>query len=281
MRRFVLLITFFGLLACDPTAGGRSGDNDKKTAALVPEASIIIYGDSRSGHVTHRLIANAIASLSPDFIFHTGDLVHLPESPEDWQVFDSITAGLRNSAAFYPARGNHDAGEAWYEFFELPGNEMWYEVTVRGMRFLVLDSTSPIEPGSEQYEWLKAALSSQSEESGLLMVVLHHPVYSSSLHGGREDLSKGLVPLFKRYGVDAVFSGHCHNYEHVLKGGIHYVTTGGGGALLYRFAKKHPGSLAFYSAYHFLGLKREGDRVHVTAYTPELQVLDDFYISDR
>ena len=42
-----------------------------------------------------------------------------------------------------------------------------------------------------------------------------------------------LAALFEKYHVSAGFFGHDHNYQHYLKNGIHYVTTGGGGAPLY------------------------------------------------
>jgi hypothetical protein len=44
----------------------------------------------------------------------------------------------------------------------------------------------------------------------------------------------GLQPDTKYYyDLTAGFFGHDHNYQHYLKNGVHYVTTGGGGAPLY------------------------------------------------
>jgi hypothetical protein len=42
-----------------------------------------------------------------------------------------------------------------------------------------------------------------------------------------------LMPVFEKYKVTAGFFGHDHNYQHYLKNGVHYFTTGGGGAPLY------------------------------------------------
>ena len=38
-----------------------------------------------------------------------------------------------------------------------------------------------------------------------------------------------LVPIFKRSGVKAVFSGHEHNFQHSCVEGINYFITGAGG----------------------------------------------------
>ena len=41
-----------------------------------------------------------------------------------------------------------------------------------------------------------------------------------------------LVPLFEKYDVQMVFSGHDHDYERGTVNGIKYVVTGGGGERL-------------------------------------------------
>ena len=62
---------------------------------------------------------------------------------------------------------------------------------------------------------------------------MHHPPFSISLHGGQRDLRERWTPLFERYGVTAVFSGHDHCYERAERNGVHYFVSGGGGAPLY------------------------------------------------
>ena len=55
------------------------------------------------------------------------------------------------------------------------------------------------------------------------------PFDSGSGHGSNLDAREALVPLFERYGVDLVFSGHDHVYERGTVHGVRYVMTGGGG----------------------------------------------------
>ena len=79
-------------------------------------------------------------------------------------------------------------------------------------------------PGSVQYNWLEQKLIRSREESLFTFVILHHAPYSSGPHGfpaGTDesfDKQSGvpvreLTPLFMKYGVDAVFSGHDEMWE--------------------------------------------------------------------
>ena len=81
------------------------------------------------------------------------------------------------------------------------------------------------QPGSTQYRWLEQALREAQGTSAFTFVMFHHCPYSSGVHGlapgkgeGRDPLSgrplQELTPLFMRYGVDAVFTGHDEMYEH-------------------------------------------------------------------
>jgi 3',5'-cyclic AMP phosphodiesterase CpdA len=61
----------------------------------------------------------------------------------------------------------------------------------------------------------------------------HHPLYSDGkTHGSQVDLRVVLEPLFVKYGVNVVFSGHDHVYERLKpQKGITYFVSGAGGQL--------------------------------------------------
>ncbi len=78
--------------------------------------------------------------------------------------------------------------------------------------------------GSRQYNWLEQQLVDAQEQSLFTFVFFHHAPYSSGPHGfpsGVGDLFdnqsgipvRALTPLFMKYGVDAVFSGHDEIWE--------------------------------------------------------------------
>jgi hypothetical protein len=61
----------------------------------------------------------------------------------------------------------------------------------------------------------------------------HHPLYSSGgRHGSETDLRVVLEPLFMKYNVNAVFSGHDHVYERIKpQHDIYYFVSGSAGQL--------------------------------------------------
>lgn len=73
-------------------------------------------------------------------------------------------------------------------------------------------------PGSEQYRWLETQLADAQKKSRFTFVQFHHTMFGSGPHSipfGKEGFSgqagipmRVLLPLFMKYGVDLVFSGH-------------------------------------------------------------------------
>ncbi len=95
-------------------------------------------------------------------------------------------------------------------------------------------------PGSVQYQWLEKQLADAQQKSRFTFVQFHHAPYSVGPHGFPAGASQGqdtqsgqpvrvLSPLFEKYGVDVVFSGHDEMYEHSIVNGIHYYDVGMGG----------------------------------------------------
>jgi len=79
-------------------------------------------------------------------------------------------------------------------------------------------------PGSDQYLWLEEQLACSQQRALFTFVIVHQAPYSSGLHGrppgtGEDEDSwsgvplRELTPLFMKYGVDAVFSGHDELWE--------------------------------------------------------------------
>ncbi len=75
-----------------------------------------------------------------------------------------------------------------------------------------------LTPNSEQYLWLEAELKNAQITSQFTFLIFHHAPYSSGPHGFEPENHSGiplrkLTPLFMKYGVDAVFSGHDETWE--------------------------------------------------------------------
>ena len=77
------------------------------------------------------------------------------------------------------------------------------------VEFFVLDSNY-MDPA--QLSWIDQKL--HSSPAKWRICYFHHPLFSNGKHHGSDpDLRAQLLPIFQRYGVNVVFSGHEHVYE--------------------------------------------------------------------
>ena len=103
---------------------------------------------------------------------------------------------------------------------------------------------------------------------------LHRLPYGSSRHGGDQKVKAELEPLFVRHGVDLVFGGHDHVYEHTMPiQGVIYVVSGGGGRRLYR-AGKSTWTAFSMSAHHAVLVRVDGRHLSLEAVEADGTVVD-------
>jgi hypothetical protein len=139
---------------------------------------------------------------------------------------------------FHASLGNHDnPNQRFYRLFNM-GGQRYYSFRgpktavgngLGSVRFFALDSNYL---DKEQLDWLDAQLAGSDAEWRIPF--FHHPLYSSGrTHGSALEARAVLEPLFVKYGVSAVFSGHDHFYERIKpqKGDIVYWVSGAGGSL--------------------------------------------------
>lgn len=248
-----------------------------------------VYGDNRTRPLQHWRVTEAILRTRPQFVLNTGDLVTRGHTYDNWEgEFFQPAARLLASICLFPTLGNHEGDSHWYyDFFALPSpGEAWYSFRRGPAYFLALNSEKPRGPESEQYRWLLKELASDACRSARWRFAYwHRPAYSSSAHGGAADMRKLIVPLLLEAGFDIVFAGHDHCYERSYADGLYHITTGGGGAPLYgqrptdeEGRSRNPASQVFRSAIHFCLVEIEGDKLTLTALTPDGETIDSFSI---
>jgi predicted MPP superfamily phosphohydrolase len=156
--------------------------------------------------------------------------------------------------------------------------------------------------------WLERHLKQASEDKTVehIVVIMHHPVYSTTMRETPPNPEKpgsgectGPVreyyePLFRKYGVQLVFSGHAHLYDRFVvpngKSETHYIVTGGGGGPLNGGGRQKdvPG-VAFSKArvcdYHVVRVEVDGPQLAVSciliqgnAQAPSSKVFEQFKI---
>ncbi len=207
--------------------------------------SFIVYGDSRSNAAAHARVIERIRQEVPDFLLGTGDIVNEGASEADWAKLFEVEGALLRGTTMFPSLGNHDrqgrgrTADNFRKYFAVPENspdpERYYAFTYGNSRFLILDSNTYSFALTDQTAWIEQQLQSARLDRQIehVFVTMHHPPFSVSLHGGQSQLREAWTPLFEKYQVDAVFSGHDHVYSRAKKNGVNYYVSGGGGAPLY------------------------------------------------
>ena len=244
--------------------------------------SFIVFGDSRSTTPgAHRRVVDRVRDEVPDFVLGTGDIVTEGQSAADWQMFFDVERDLLRENVLYPSLGNHDrqgrgrTADNFRRYFALPENspdpERYYAFTYGSARFLILDSNAHSFALTDQTEWIEQQLQAARLDPTIrhIFVTMHHPPYSISLHGGQEELREAWTPLFEKYQVAAVFSGHDHVYSRAEKNGVRYFVSGGAGAPLYprkpRSSRQDLDATQYFERVnHYLKIHVFGDLVEVT-----------------
>jgi 3',5'-cyclic AMP phosphodiesterase CpdA len=165
-----------------------------------------------------------------DMVIMLGDNMYGSQEPADFVVkFERPYKPLLDKGVrFYAALGNHDRPtNVFYAPFNMNG-QRYYTFARRNVQFFVLDSDA-LDP--KQRQWIELQL--RDSRSAWKICYFHHPLYSDGgRHGPSIDLRVVLEPLFVKYGVNIVFSGHDHVYERLMpQKGIHYFVSGAGGQL--------------------------------------------------
>ncbi len=246
-----------------------------------------VYGDTRDGHKPHRAVVAKIVQSNPAFVLQTGDLVKSGADNSLWRIYDEITGDMRSKFPVYPARGNHDVGGTGYEDrVTAPftsGNKLWYSFNRGNSHFvsLSIDNYSSYDLGSPQYQWLEADLAAAKPNARHIFIFFHVGPYSIGSHGSDLTVRRILCPLFEKYGVRAVFTGHDHLYYHTRRSGIHYIVAGGGGAPLY-YPDPKKGAIKgdlWAREYNYVLCDVKGDTVDVAAYRSDGALIERFTIA--
>jgi hypothetical protein len=209
--------------------------------ARAAKFTFAVVGDYGSGTSNETAVASLIDSWQPDFVLTVGDNAYPEGSTQllDRDIFGPYAAVMRESA-WFPALGNHDVkaddGRPELEAFHSLGAERWYRFTWGSAGFVVLDSDTPVAPGSPQLRFARRAL---AHRSCFRFAAWHHPPWEPRGRPLSPGLRRNIVPLVEKDGVQIVFVGHLHAYARSRPHhGVVYVAVGTGGASLDDDARK-------------------------------------------
>lgn len=240
-------------------------DNDKGFTAL-------IFPDSQSSDYSGwQQLARAAQQRHKDseLYINMGDLVDNGQYGSQWRAWLGSVEPFSADTAFAPVIGNHEAysldwqmtpPKAYINLFAVPGNGLpeykrqFYSFDYGPVHFTVLDTNFHEAQGwqpqllTDELRWLEQDLA--NSKARWKIVLQHRDVfmYAFSKESGRPeratfflDFSRQLMPLYEKYGVDAVLSAHLHTYRRRLPlrnfapsdAGITYILTGVAGNVRY------------------------------------------------
>jgi acid phosphatase type 7 len=271
---------------------GSSGTDRFRTAPADEDSrfSFAVVGDSGDGGRAQLEVAGLLERLRPDLILHAGDVVYPRGAEKDYdRRFFAPYRTLLKEVPIFLVLGNHDVrhrdGAAYLDNFYPPlhnpgSTKRFYSFDWGGAHFVALDSE--LYHGDrgagpeEQKAFLERDLAATRKR--WKFAFLHRSLYSSSRYGLDELIREDLEPLFARYGVDVVFSGHDHAYERTAPVmGVTHVVSGGGGREVYR-AGKERWTACSKSAHHAVLVHIGDSRLDLEAIEPDGNVFDRWHL---
>jgi len=196
------------------------------------EVSCKIFNDIHNYHNLFTRMMGYPIMQNYDFVVFNGDMLNATPSETDIisNIIKPCTKLFASSKPLIAPRGNHENrrefARKYFDYFQLGDNNLgYYAFTWGPVYFIILDSgedSEDIDPANlwagdiqrrMQQNWLEEALQTEEKKNALYTVVIKHiPTYtntSKERHGMIYEREL-YQPLFHKYGIDALISGHTH-----------------------------------------------------------------------
>lgn len=182
-----------------------------------------------SGEASHngKILLSAIDSINKNcvnFTIVTGDLVNQMEYLKYEELFQALN---RLDSGYYLVPGNHDVGmipseQSLTAYRNIVGED-YYSFSVGSTLCIVVNSqlwVNEKENSSKEMDrWLKSALEAAHKKHDRIFIFGHMPLFienydEPTIINNNIPLLKrrGLLTLFQKYKVNAVFTAHLHRY---------------------------------------------------------------------
>jgi hypothetical protein len=232
---------------------GVTGDRSPSFAETAPPPEVrlplkdgsvrfAVIGDNGTGERPEQEVADQMqrywALVKFNFVTMNGDNIYGGHRPQDFKLKFEVPYQqlLSEDVKFYASLGNHDDPdlEKNYKPYNMGGNR-YYTFRKGAVQFFALDSNY-MDP--QQLAWVDDKL--KNSDAKWKICYFHHPLFTSAkYHGPDVDLRNQLMPLFTKYGVNVVMSGHEHVYERIKpQQGIYFFLVGNSGELRYNNIRK-------------------------------------------
>ena len=278
---FVVSATLFLPVPAQKLTSNSAHSAPPRLAFPVKDGSVrfAVIGDTGSGTEKQRDVGAMMVTyraLYPfEFVLMMGDNLYGGEAPQDFEkkFAQPYKALLDNKVKFYATLGNHDLPlQVNYENFNMNGKE-YYRFKKGNVAFYSLNSNYM---DKKQVQWLEDELAKDTSEWKICF--FHHPPYSSAkAHGSDDQLREVVEPIFLKYGVNVVLTGHDHVYERIKpQKGIYYFVSGAGGKLRTGDVKETSSltEKSYDRDLHFMLFEVAGDQMYFQAIARTGETID-------
>jgi len=205
------------------------------TAGDAETVRFAIIGDRTGDHQpgVYEQILQEVERMQPDFVMTVGDQIEgytedTVQLNAEWMEYKQLIEVLTMPIYFTP--GNHDIlTDVQEQVYRDQIGDPYYSFDESGYHFVVLDNgrwESGDRLPAEELNWLNKDLAGHTGAKATL-VFMHKPFWYAGIAAGRPDT---LHNIFVTYGVDAVFTGHFHEYFSGKYDGVMYTGIGSSGA---------------------------------------------------
>lgn len=272
-----------------------------------------VFGDNRPPSDTviqpavFGTIVGQMASEGLDLALSLGDIIYgvgsdsTSRALDKYDGFFAVTTQLTERVPLYTVVGNHEvinyanSRTAYQQSFSLPTNngadaaiygEEYYSFDNGDTHFIALCTEIPGQAGlitGNQLNWLEQDLA--ATDKNWIVAYMHRPLFSglhifdpwmNLLDPVGQQNKQELHALFLENGVDVVFEGHEHHYQHHEEDGIHYVISGGAGSPLSAPTMSDPGDIFGASTYEHVKVAETATTMTVTAIDYNGATLEEF-----
>lgn len=194
--------------------------------------SFIYMGDAQNDHKelwSRAMRAAYTHAPKAAFSLHAGDLINRTNTDHEWGEWFYAGGWIYGMMPVIATPGNHEyyrdeerrltLTKNWRPQFAFPENgpegleEVAYYLDYQGVRIISICSQAFLLNKADsisQVAWVENLL--RNNPAKWTIITMHHPLYSSA--GGRDNksLRDAFQPMFDKYGVDLVLTGHDHTY---------------------------------------------------------------------
>jgi 3',5'-cyclic AMP phosphodiesterase CpdA len=206
------------------------------------------YGCNKFANPRFRYVVRDLNARKPDFTFHLGDMLNpVPELDtvaEAFACYKKIESELESD--IYYLAGNHDVGDKPSTWAPVPivqtkylaqyrsnfGKD-YYSIDKENCRFVVINSSlinSGLIDEREQDKWISETLERSKNDGVRVFIMIHYGPFIGHVNeqGSYDNIDNPgrsrLLKLLDDYKVEALYSGHVHNYFYNNYAGTHMYT---------------------------------------------------------